>query len=192
MFISVTWLGISGADSIWRCSGSCVILTVPGFLSLRNGPHTLRSMRPDVPPATTYERMYVFPMNSIPQNPNDFVPLGGTSRRYLNRVTGETISRRKYEKLFKSVKFRNGWYSFPAKYIDTLWARLLLLPDTYRVTVIAYGVPRIYLDEEPGWLTVIPPVIASLLKSASAGAVEQRALQMFYSVDKWSLKWQQR
>lgn len=39
-------------------------------------------------------------MNSIPQNPNDYVPLGGTSRRYLNRVTGETISRRKYEKLF--------------------------------------------------------------------------------------------
>jgi hypothetical protein len=34
-------------------------------------------------------------------NPADFVYLGGSARRYLDRVTGYTLSRRQYDKLFR-------------------------------------------------------------------------------------------
>jgi len=40
-----------------------------------------------------------------------YVPLGGTSRRYKNVITGETISREKYDRYFGSL-FKRGAKSF--------------------------------------------------------------------------------
>jgi len=43
-----------------------------------------------------------------------WVPLGGSSRRYRNRLTGETISRRQYDKLYGTLR-RQGYSSYEAK-----------------------------------------------------------------------------
>jgi len=45
---------------------------------------------------------------------NDWVPVGGSSRRYRNRRTGETISRRLYDKRFGNLR-RQGFGSYEAK-----------------------------------------------------------------------------
>jgi hypothetical protein len=47
------------------------------------------------------------------QNPRDYRPLGGTTRRYVNISTGQTLSRRQYDQLFRLPP--QGYRSFEAK-----------------------------------------------------------------------------
>jgi hypothetical protein len=47
------------------------------------------------------------------RNPSDYRPLGGSSRRYLDISTGETLSRRQYDQRFRLPA--QGYRSFEAK-----------------------------------------------------------------------------